>query len=303
MVSLTDRWRSWRRRAKAAMPYVRRREYRVLERIHAELIEAVDGLATPASAARLIALKPFAGHLCGDVALFVSHVDRPALKPHVVRHVQRLLAAGIHVLLILNTDLPAEQIAVDADLLGRLDGLWVRENLGFDFGAWAHVLQACGDTTPWSRIFLVNDSIVGPLDDKAFATLVERVRASRADLVGLTEGLAPKRHLQSYFLVLQRRALQSAALRALFARMRNWPTKGQVIDVCERRLTAIAEADGLTCEALFPNLSGDPLASDDTSLRWAELVESGFPFLKSRVIAARAADPRVREWLRASGLG
>jgi hypothetical protein len=84
--------------------------------------------------------------------------------------------------------------------------------------------------------------------------------------------------------------------------MQNWPTKSQVIEVCESRLTAIAEADGLRCEALFPNLHADPLSSDDTSLRWAELVQSGFPYLKSRVVARHPDDRRVRAWLRAAGL-
>ena len=86
---------------------------------------------------------------------------------------------------------------------------------------------------------------------------------------------------------------------AFFARMRNWPEKGQVIDVCETRLTALLEASGLKTEALFPSLSGDPLSSDDTSLRWAELVEAGFPYLKTRVIASHGDDPRIRAWLAA----
>jgi lipopolysaccharide biosynthesis protein len=303
MASLSDRWRRWRRRLKAALPYVRRREYRVLERIHAELIEAVDGGATPAASAPVTVRKPFAADLAGEVALFVTHAGEPALKPHVVRHIERLRAAGWRVLLIVNTDLPVERIGVDATLLAALDGLWVRANVGFDFGAWAHALQACDPMRDWTRLLLVNDSIVGPLDDAAFAALLGRVRTSSADLVGLTEGLAPRRHLQSYFLVLQHRALASPALRALFARVQNWPSKGQVIDLYERRLTAIAEADGLSVQTLFPSLSGDPLASDDTSLRWAELVAAGFPFLKSRVISKHRDDPRVRAWLGASGLG
>ena len=302
MVTLRDRLRSLRRRIKAALPYVRRREYRLLERAHMELIEAVDGQASPASAAQRVVLKPFEMNLTGEVCLFVSHANRPTLKLHVQRHIERLLDAGVHVMLIANTDLPADVIAIDGGLLARLSGAWVRQNIGFDFGAWAHALASCGDTGRWTRLFLINDSIVGPLDDGAFTRILERVRASDADIVGLTEALAPRRHLQSYFLVFQARALRSTAFSRWFARVQNWPIKLQVIDIYETRLTAIAQACALRCEALFPSLTGDPLIATEPMRRWAELVQAGFPYLKSHVVARRANDPRVRAWLSACGL-
>ncbi|MEI8324421.1 MAG: rhamnan synthesis F family protein [Betaproteobacteria bacterium] len=302
MSSLSDHFRSLRRRFKAALPFVRRREYRVLQRRYAELIEAVDGQATLAAAAKSYVVKPFAQELTGDVCLFVSYAARPTLKRHVQRHIEGLLDAGVCVLLIVNTEHSADRMAIDAGMLDRLSGAWVRQNLGFDFGAWAHALQALGDTRRWTRLFLVNDSIVGPLDDSAFDRMLARVRASDADIIGLTEALAPRRHLQSYFLVLQARALRSVAMQRFFARMQNWPSKSQVIDLYESRLTAIAQADGLRCAALFPNLSNDPLSSDDTSLRWAQLVHAGFPYLKSRVISKHAHDKRLRDWLHASGM-
>jgi len=86
----------------------------------------------------------------------------------------------------------------------------------------------------------------------------------------------------------------------LFRRLLNWPIKSQVIEVYESRLTALLEAQGLRCEALFPSLSNDPLSSDDTSIRWAELVTAGFPYLKTRVIARHPHDERIKAWLASS---
>ena len=106
-------------------------------------------------------------------------------------------------------------------------------------------------------------------------------------MVGLTEAQLPARHLQSYFLVFNERALQSGAVTRLFGRVRNWPAKLQVIDVHETRLTGLLEAEGLRTEALFPSLSGDARSSDDTSLRWAELIGQGLPYVKTRVVAAQ----------------
>jgi lipopolysaccharide biosynthesis protein len=188
-------------------------------------------------------------------------------------------------------------------LLDGASGIAIRENSGFDFGAWAHMLALCPQADGWTRLFLVNDSIVGPLSAPGFERMLARVRASAADVVGLTEALLPVRHLQSYFLVFAAGALQGGAMRRVFARVRNWPAKMQVIDVCESRLTAVFEALGLRCEALFPSLSGDTLSSDDTSLRWAELVRAGFPYLKTRVIASHPDDPHIRAWLDARPAG
>ncbi|HEX7438934.1 MAG TPA: rhamnan synthesis F family protein [Caldimonas sp.] len=299
MSTFEDSFRTWRRRLKASLPYVRRRELRVLQRKYAELIEAIDVKASPASDAALLWIKAFPAELEGDVCLFVTFADEPRIKPHALEHLAALVAARVRVVVIVNTDVAVDRLAIDGALLERASGVVIRQNIGFDFGAWAHVLTFCGDTTRWTRLFLVNDSIVGPLNESDFARLLERIRNSGADVIGLTEALAPLRHLQSYFLVFGARALQGGAVRRIFGRMRNWPTKVQVIDVCETRLTALFEAEGLRCEALFPSLSGDPRSSDDTSVRWAELVRQGFPYLKTRVIAAHPHDPRIKAWLAA----
>lgn len=299
MPAFAEKFRTWRRRFKASLPYVRRREHRVLQRKYAELIEAVDGKAGAARDAALLWVKPLPAELEGDVCLFVTFAAEPRIKPHALEHIAALVAAGIRVIMIVNTDVPADRLAIDGGLLERANGVAIRQNLGFDFGAWAHVLELCGDTSHWSRLFLVNDSVVGPLEAGDFGRMIERIRQSNADVVGLTEALAPVRHLQSYFLVFGARALRGGAVRRIFGRMRNWPTKMQVIDVYESRLTALFEAEGLRCEALFPSLSGDLLSSDDTSLRWTELVRRGFPYLKTRVIAAHPHDPQIKAWLAA----
>lgn len=300
MASLTDRLRTWRRALKARLPYVRRREHGVLQRQYAELIEALD--APPATSAAWTWVQPLGGPLAGDVCFFVTHADGPALKPHVVDHVAHLAAAGLQVMLIANRGGPAGHphgLALEPALLARTRAVALRANLGYDFGAWAHALALVPPASGWTRLFLVNDSVVGPLDLAAFERLVARIRASRADVIGLTEGLSPSRHLQSWFLVFGPRALHGGAVERLFARVRNWPAKKQVIDVHETRLTRLLEAEGLATEAMFPSLSGDARSSDDTSLRWAELVESGLPYVKTRVIATHPADERLATWLEA----
>ena len=294
-----DWFRRWRRTLKSALPYVRRREYRILQRTHAELIDALDGRATAAAAARLQVMKVITPGLTGEVCFFVSFANQSALKSHVSDHVTRLLDAGIQVILILNSDLAATSFAIENELKNRLSGLLFRENIGFDFGAWAHAFSLCDGQEQWTRLYLVNDSIVGPLTKASFGRMIERVRDTSTDVLGLTECHAPRRHLQSYFLVFNIGALRSDAMKFFFRRVLNWPSKSQVIEVYEMRLTALFEAAGLQCEALFPPLSNDIYSSNDTSFRWAELVAVGFPYLKTSVIANHPSDRRIVSWLAA----
>src|SRR5665213_2703949 len=196
MPSFNDTLRTWRRRLKAALPYVRRREYRVLQEKYAALIDAIDGRAGPASDAALHFANPLPPDLAGEVCLFVTHADAARIKPHVIRHVARLADAGIDVIVIVNTDVPAEQLVIDGTMLERARGIAIRQNLGYDFGAWAHLLALCPGAEPWTRLYLVNDSIVGPLNRADFERIIARIRASSADVVGLTEALLPRRHLQ-----------------------------------------------------------------------------------------------------------
>ena len=283
MQSWSEIWRHWRRQIKSSAPFVRRREYQIMQRKYAQLIESISGLATPATEARLGIRKPLRQELEGEVCLFVTYAAQPELKTHVIHHIAHLLEAGIQVILIYNTDLATETLIIDTVLEARLSGVLVRENTGFDFGAWAHTYSLL-DRRRLQRLYLINDSIVGPLDYTRFIRMMERIRASNADFIGLTESLAPTRHLQSYFMVFNRTALLNSGVNKFIRNILNFPDKGQVVDIYEVNLTKQLCALGLNFEALFPALSSDFNNSDDTSTRWEQLLSIGFPYLKTRII-------------------
>ncbi|OYX35279.1 MAG: hypothetical protein B7Y99_03960 [Caulobacterales bacterium 32-69-10] len=92
----------------------------------------------PVSAARIEtvkALQPLAGEV---VALFVAHAPEGRLKPNVAPYLAALDAAGVRVVLVVATDRP---FSVEAAVEGRLAGLLVRDNQGYDFAAWAHAMR------------------------------------------------------------------------------------------------------------------------------------------------------------------
>ncbi|MDH3461012.1 MAG: rhamnan synthesis F family protein, partial [Burkholderiaceae bacterium] len=251
--------------------------------------------ALPASQARIYAIKPLAPALSGEVCFFVSFAPSPQIKLHVRRHVEHLLRAGVNVVLILNTDLLPEQFVLDDELTQQLSGLFVRENVGFDFAAWAHMFTLCEGVDRWTRLFLVNDSVVGPLNAQDFARVMGRIRTSNADMLGLTESKLPLPHVQSFFLVFNNAALKSPEVQRIFQRILNLPTKELVIDVYETRLTNVLVKSGLLCETLFPSLANDPHSANDIYYRWDQLIQAGFPYIKTRILTEFGASNKVKE--------
>ena len=278
-------FRQWRRGVKSRMPYVRRREYRLLHEKHYRLLDAIGTDHPLCNECAIVALKAPASSLGSEVCLFVTYAPLPSIKRHVLRHVDALMACGLDVVLIVNTPHSADSFQVDGALLDRLAGLYVRANQGFDFAAWCHVrslieqqLQSC------ERLLITNDSIVGPLGEGQLERAWARVRASDADVVGLTESTSPRRHLQSFFLVFQRQALHSRALANFWRDVRSLPTKQLVIDFYETFLTHRLRAAGLVCQPLFALSSPEASLVNDVYYRWSELLGHDFPYVKASVL-------------------
>ena len=72
----------------------------------------------------------------------------------------------------------------------RVDGLYVRQNKGYDFAAWAHVLQLRAEILDAKVLYFINDSLIGPIDLTKFSDVIRKIRASKADVIGLSENLA-----------------------------------------------------------------------------------------------------------------
>lgn len=242
-----------------------------------------------AGAARYTLARPLQD-LPEETCFFVTHAKAPELKPHVVDHVNALIDAGVAVILIANTELDAASIRVPESLAARLSGLVVRENIGYDFAAWAHV-YGLANRAQLRRLYLINDSVIGPLDIQAYRSMLRRVRNSSADFMGLTYNPHPFDHLQSYYLVFNHALLQSPVLNDLMASIVNMPTKEAVIDSYEIWLTRVLESKGFRSASMFPKLSTEPtITPDDTLYHWRSLIEIGFPFMKGSVLAKLARD-------------
>jgi len=218
-------------------------------------------------------VKPFAMRPGDEVALFITHSASGALKPHVPPYLAALKAQGVLVLLIAVTDRPLNVPPAIHDLV---DGVIIRENAGWDFAAWAHAIRLYPEVYGAAALYLVNDSVAVSSEERRFADMLARVRASDADLVGLTESHEYRWHLQTYFLALKPRFLSAFRLHAFFADVRLLDDKDAVIRDYELRFAGMAEESGHRVETLFPS----SVALNPTLHGWRGLLAAGFPFMK-----------------------
>lgn len=125
--------------------------------------------------------------------------------------------------------------------------LQVEENEGFDFGLWYKAFNKY-DIGSYDKIALVNDSCIlfKPLDE-----FMSWTRSDNSDMQGMTLSDAIAPHLQSYFLILNKKAINLA--REYFRQHKLLNTLEEVIHTYEIGLSSHLIAKGLKISAFVDN--------------------------------------------------
>ncbi len=106
---------------------------------------------------------------------------------------------------------------------------------GYDFTSWKAAFALFPSLWDSSELILTNDSYFGPLSLKgtcnSFAPMHERMQDFACDFWGISFSWQQVPHIQSYYIVLKTRVLQSKALQDFFA----------AVPLCSKRKTAISQ--------------------------------------------------------------
>lgn len=255
------------------------------------------------SDARLVALKDD-GRSAGITVLLVTHSARGALKGHLQTMVDGYRRAGAEVVLIVAAD--RRRTAIPQSISDACRAVYVRDNTGFDFAAWAHVIGQDDTLLDSDLLVLTNDSLLGPVDIGQLSTIFSRTAASPADLVGLTENTYYSTHLQSFFLALKRGCLSSYGFSRYIADIVNLDTKDEVIASYELTFSSRMKAAGLRLEVLFPEPRQDASRARINRMifDWQEVLDEGLPFVKASLVVGEHrsfGEDEVRAALAARG--
>jgi rhamnosyltransferase len=214
-----------------------------------------------------------------------AHFDlQGALAPYARHHLEQLRAAFDRVVFVTTSILtPEARAAVDA----LADRVLAIPNAGRDFAMW----RAALDVEPVDDIdelLLTNSSLYGPF--RSYREILAELDVVEFDYCGATEGLSPKWHLQSFFLLFRKQVLRSPAFRAFWSSVLAYPEpdKLQVVYSYELGLSSWFHLHGFKHHTLYPypelaRLYWGPFAKRfvNPSLWFAGgLLLLGFPFLK-----------------------
>jgi len=215
-----------------------------------------------------------------ELCLFVTFSAQSEIKSYVALHIRSFVEKNIDVVLIINTD-NFDQPIKNIESIPAEVAVCVRENRGFDFGAWSQVMSEL-NFDKVERLYWVNDSIYGPLNGELFNKLIDRVRNSKFDFIGLTFNKKYFFHLQSYFLVFNKRILNSAEFFVYMKNIMQLPVKSMVIEIYEVRLTQFLKNLGFSYEPIYQLKEKN---EENIAYKFPrELIEAGFPYVKTQLV-------------------
>ncbi len=212
--------------------------------------------------------------------IFVAVLINNEIRPYTDTYLKAWRDKDCHVALVLQSDSPNPDSKIYEHLMQFADEVWIRPNIGYDFGAWSEYLleNLIIDNGPQGRVFLVNDSLIGPTNPKAFDQLVNMILDSEIDLVAMTDNHTHSHHLQSYFLALSAKAINTPVVKSFFEKIENKKNLAEVVFSYEIPFAPIVQNAGLSISIIFPAKTN----SDPTLFEAADLLRRGYPFVKRK---------------------
>lgn len=222
-----------------------------------------------------------------EVCVFVAHAPCGIILSYTHIYLQELKKNGIYVIVCLTTD--DLDMPIESSILDVADEVLVRENAGFDFGAWAAVLRERPALWDAARLYFLNDSVIGPFGK--LQGIIESIRSNNAGFFGLSECMNAEYHVQSYFFGWNANNLGDEKLRAFWAAFPNFVDKLDVIFAGEHELSRVSSTlKDPTRQILFDTMmlfgvafSNLPLFNP-THHGWKQMLAAGFPFVKTDLV-------------------
>ena len=164
---------------------------------------------------------------------------------HVFHHIKALRALGADVVFVSSCKRLSEP---DRDaLLTVCHKVILRKNFGYDFGSYRAGLMEMAGAGGYEQFILVNDSVYGPFYD--LKAMFDEMARRDADIWSVTDSYEYEYHLQSYFLVFNRKTWQHPKFQIFWRKFLHVQNKRSAIQVYEIGLSHIAKKANLKLDA------------------------------------------------------
>ena len=209
----------------------------------------------------------------GQQVALVAHWDpEDIVDPYVKYLCRHFKEIGKKVILC-----SANQLSVNASYLEWADAILCRRCPGYDFTSWKAAMEAFPSLYAAEELTLCNDSVFAPVG--SYAPVYDAMAPVKCDFWGMTSSRQEMPHLQSFHLVLKKRALSHKAVKQFFSAVVCHSDRNAAIDF-ELRLGLWLELHGLQPAAFVPFFRGANRNTNPSINLWEQLIDWGCPIFK-----------------------
>jgi|GEM_PF-307640 len=172
----------------------------------------------------------------------------------------------------------------------------LRQNKGFDFGAWKDVIEEYGyeELEKFDKLVLANNSVIGPFRD--MENIFNIMNLKKLDFWGITlfpfqedgsyisKPYIPE-HIQSYFQVFNKEVFTNAVFKKFWSNVKNYDKLIDVISECEVELTRLLSSEGFSYDVYITEIREMYKYLDSGAIPYdypVELLTLGSPFIKKK---------------------
>jgi len=169
----------------------------------------------------------------------------------------------------------------------------VKENIGYDFGAWKTGLELLNNPLEsYENLVLCNDSVYGPLYD--FENTI-KVAMKRVDVFGMTESYENEHHLQSYFIVYNKKAFSSSLFLDFWKNLKIYDNKKQLVIENEVKYHNLLLKSELKVDVLCS--ANDVGNLNPLHYKWDKLIlNEKFPYIKVELLRDNPRKVDIDQW-------
>jgi rhamnosyltransferase len=224
------------------------------------------------------------------VLFFVHYNKYNLLSDYIIYLLQHIRKIYNRIVFISNSPISDDNIS---KIKIFYDKIIIRENKGFDFGAWKDALFEEGweKLVQYDNLTLMNDTCFGPLFD--LKEIYIKMEEKNIDFWGCT--ISPKgkknifsfnrvlnEHIQSYFLCFNKMIISSAVFQNFWHNVKYQNNVLKVINLYETQLTFLLSKAGFKYDAIFSqNLNTLNIYDNNISNMNPDiLIQNNIPFLK-----------------------
>lgn len=220
--------------------------------------------------------------------VYIIYESENQLQEYKIRFLEGLLPLVDNVRIIVNGDLPQEDISY----LKKLGDVSQRENSGYDAGAFRFGVLSFSqeELKAYDQLLLVNDTNIGPLSD--LATIFEQMDSTKLDFWGMSFGESQPDftnmnpygyipdHLQSYFLVIENSLLRNKAFYDYWKNLPDTSSRDAAIGRHETVFTHYFANRGYVYDAVLKEAQDSPIY-----IHPMRAIHGGMPLVKYSALA------------------